>query len=202
MPDILFAFLILGPPLVTAFVMVNALQSGSYLRRATKSEMVFLAPVSTVVFVVALLILIAWICVAANVPHFFLIDWQSVLSAPSNIIFVSALCVAVIGLYWTVIRWYRKHCPLVLDLERRRYRTVDVNSIKLQAHIGSWEEIAGISVNRASAKGNVTYYVRLKWKEPTKLAAAMGGFSKQEKAEAFAEQMARETGLPLVASSI
>jgi hypothetical protein len=201
MPEILFLVLILAPPLITALVMVNALQSGSYLIRATKFELVFLAPVSTVVFIVALFILIAWMCVAANVPHFFLINWQSIFSNRSNIAFAGALGIAVVGLYWGGIRWYQKRCPLVLDLERRSYRTVDVNSVNLRTHTGSWEDIAGIYVNRASAKGTVTFYVRLKWKGPKKFAAVMGGFSKQKKAEAFAQQMARELGLPLVASS-
>lgn len=88
----------------------------------------------------------------------------------------------------------------MLDFERRIYRTVDINSIKLQVQTGSWEEIDGIYVNRASAKGNVTYYVRLKWRGAKKLAGAIGGFSKQEKAEAFAEKMSKELGLPLVAA--
>ena len=200
--DILLPILIFSPPVVTGFVAVSALQSGSYLRQAAKSEMVFLAPISTVVFVITMLVWIVCLSIAVNTPHFFLINWRHVLSNPSSITFASALGFVVAGLYWVVIRWYQKHCPLVLDLERRRYRTIDVNSITLKTHTGSWEDVAGIYMNRASARGSVTFYVRLKWKETKRLAAVLGGFSNQEKAEVFAERMAWEIGLPVVASPI
>ncbi len=195
----LILFLILGPPIIPSYVAVSALRSGSYLRRTTKSEMVFLAPISPVVFVVTLFVWLVCLCIITNPPRFFSLDWQGILSRPSATASVGALGLFIAGLYWVTIRWYQKRCPLVLNLERRRYRTVDY-SIKLSEQTGSWDEIAGIYVDRTSAKGTVIFYVRLRWKGSKKLPAVMGGFSKQEKAEAFAAQMAQEIGLPIVAS--
>ena len=195
----LILFLILGPPIIPSYVAVSALRSGSYLRRTTKSEMVFLAPISPVVFVVTLCIWIACMCAATNLPNLFTINWQGVLSTPGDLVLAVALGIVIAGLYWSVIRWYQKRCPLVLDLERRRYRTVDY-SIKLSRQTGSWEDIAGIYVHCTSAKGTDIFYVRLRWKGSKQLPAVMGGFSKQEKAEAFAETLSKELGLPLVAA--
>ena len=195
----LYILVYVGPVLFTGFVAVSATQSGSYLKRTTSSELVFLAPVSMIVFLVTFFIWMVYLGIVVNVPQFFPIDWRGILSRPSTAASVGALASLIAGLYWVIIRWYRKHCSLVLNLERRRYRTVDY-SIKLSEQTGSWDEIAGIYVHRASTKGNVTYYVRLKWKGTNKLAGAMGGFSKQEKAEAFAAQMSKELGLLIVAS--
>ncbi len=194
----LYVLVYIGPLLFTGFVAVSATQSGSYLKRTTKSELVFLAPVSMIVFVVTFFVWIVCLGIAVNTPHLFSLDWQGILSRPGASDSLGALGLLIAGFYWIIIRWYRRRCPLTLDLERRRYRTIDAYSINLKTHTGYWEDIAGIYMHRASAKGSVTYYVRLKWKGPKKLAGLLGGFSKPEKAQAFAEKMSKELGLPMV----
>ena len=202
MPDFLFGFLLLGPLLITSICAVHGLQRGSYLRSATKSEMKFLAPRSIVVFPITLFAWIFWWVTSPISLHLLLSGWRNVLLDTQAMEWLTGSGLFLTGLYWAVLQWYGKICPLVLNFDRKIYRAFDANSAILKTHTGSWEDIAGVYVNRASARGNVTYYVRLKWKRTRQLAGVMGGFSKQEKAEAFAQRMAQETGLPLVSAPI
>ncbi len=198
MSDILFGVLLIGPLVVPSVFAVCGLQGGSYLRSATKSEVIFLAPRSIVVFPITLFAWIFWWCASPISVHLLLSGWRNVLSDPQATEWLTGSGLFLAGLYWAVLRWYGSICPLVLNLDRKTYRAFNANSAILKTHTGSWEDIAGVYVHRASAKGNVTYYVRLKWQGPQKLAGVLGGFSKQDKAEAFAAKMSKELGLPLV----
>ncbi len=104
------------------------------------------------------------------------------------------------AVYAGAIKWYRKTFLLVLNLEQRTYRTMDVVGGNLRPKTGTWDDIAGICVRRASARGSIYYLVQLKWREQAKLAGNLGGFSKPDRAESFAAQMARELSLPVMES--
>lgn len=163
MSDFHFGFLLLGPLLITSVSAVYGLQCGSYLRTATKSEMKFLAPRSIVVFPITLFAWIFWWCASPISMHLLLSGWRNVLSDPQATEWLTGSGLFLAMLYWAVLQWYGKICPLVLNVDRKIYRAFDVNSAILKTHTGSWEDIAGVYVNRASSKGSVIYYVRLKW---------------------------------------
>ena len=191
----------MGPVVVPGVFAVRGLQRGSYLRSVTKSEMTFLAPRSIVVFPVTVLAWFLW-CMSPIEPNFLWFHWRSLSLDTQAVKWLIGSGLFLAGLYWTVLEWYGRICPLVLNFDRKTYRAFDANAAILKAYTGSWEDIAGVSVNRASSKGSVIYYVRLKWQGPKKLAGVLGGFSKPEKAQAFAEQMSKELGLPLVAAPL
>lgn len=199
----LIFFVLFSPPIVAGQIAVNGLRSGSYQKVATKSKMIFLRPTSTVAFLITLGVWILLLCGIVVEPDFFLShDWRN---DPPSSAAVLALCVTVlviVSLCWGVIRWYKKTCPLVLDLDRRTYQRVDASTFVPKARTGSWDEIAGICTRRSSAKGTVSFYVQIKLKQPQKIALSLGGFRKQEKAEAFAEKMSKELGLPLVVAPL
>lgn len=197
----LVVILLLGPLLIPGFISVNALQAGSYLLRATKSEMVFLRPASVVVFVITLFLYMTGICIGIDVPAFLSSSfWQAVVSHPRSLSLLVAVMLLVAALYWTAVTFYRRKCALVLNLDRHSYRGIDGATLIPKVRTGSWSEIAGITVwKRSVPKNGNIYLVRLKWKSRFQVYCDLGGFKKQEKAEVFAEQMARETGLPVVA---
>ena len=194
--------ILMGPMTVTGLVAVNALCSGSYRRQTPRDVMVFLRPTSLVVFLVTLALNLLVMCALIDDKALSnaLLNPQYALASPAIVrgvlIFggISAL------LYYLSIRWYVKISPLVLNLERRTYRTVGMAGMKLKIRTGSWNEIAGICVKCASAKGGAIFYVLLRWNRPTGLASKLGGFNTQDKAEAFAEQLSKELGVPMVAA--
>lgn len=199
MLDLLFGVLLLGPLLLPLLATLCDLHRGSYLRQSTKSKRVFLASVGLVVAPTTVLVWMFWCMSPINLNYLWL-NWRSIPSNPETvqILVVSGFLIAI--LYWSVIRWYRKKCSLVLDIERRIYCVPDFSTLSLKVQTGSWEEIRGISVRRTDARGATIFQVKLEWQRPHQSTSLMGGFSKQEKAQAFAEQMARETGLPIVAA--
>ncbi len=197
---LLFISTLYGPALVTGFFSTNALGAGSYQRKATRSEVVFLRPVALVIFGVTLALNLLELCVLVDDPALFnLLNWSYFSTHPNAAEIVLAFGAAAFVLYWGVICWYIKTCALVLNLDRRTYRTIDTAGIVLKEKTGPWSDIAGISVRRTSNKGGTFFYVHLKWHGETKLASSLGGFSKLDRAGAFAAQMARELDLPLVA---
>ncbi len=206
MYDLLFFAALYAPMLVTGVFAMNALGAGSYRRKATRSGVVFLRPVSSVVFGVTMLLNLAAMAALASDP-----DLEDALFVPVHLgSYVStrpeaakvALTAgaAVAFLYWGVLRWYVKTFALVLNLERRTYSTVDFSHVLLKKKTGSWNDITGVNVTRTSAKGTVIFHVRLKLHSPASLTLSLGGFSERDRAEAFAAQMARELDLPLVTS--
>ena len=192
--------ILMGPMLVTSLYGVHALQSGSYQRKSTRSEMVFLRPVALVVFGVTMALnLLVMMALIDDKALFNELNWQFVSTHPDAVKIVLAFGAVAFILYWGIIRWYVKACALVLNLDRRTYRTIDMAGVKMKVRTGSWSDIAGVCVQRHSAKGNTIYFVRLKWNTPLKLASILGGFSKSGKAEAFAARMSKELELPVVA---
>ncbi len=198
--DFLFPLMLFGPMLVTSLYGVHTLQSGSYQQKSTRSEMVFLRPVALVVFGVTIALnLLVMMALIDDKALFNELNWQYVSTHPDAAKIVLAFGAVAFILYWSIIRWYVKTCALVLNLDRRTYRTIDFAHVPLKERTGSWDDIEGISIRCASAKGNVIFYVHLKWRGASKLASSLGGFSKRDRAEAFAAQTARELGLPFVA---
>jgi len=189
--DFVFPLLLFGPGLVTGLVSASALSSGSYQRRATQSEIVFLTPTACVVFGVTLALNLVAIAVLSSSPAMLTLNWRHVMMRPdvTGGILCSSLLIA--ALYWSIIRWYQKTCSLVLDLEQHTYRIKDKTS--------SWDDIEGLGVKHTSAKGSALFFVRLKRRGQATAALNLGGFSKLDRAEAFAAQMARELRLPLMA---
>jgi len=200
MSDFLFGMLFLGPLLFPLLATLYDLHRGSYLRQSTKSKRVFLASVGLVVAPLTILVWMFWCMSPVNLNYLWF-NWRSIPSNPETIRFLVISVFLVAGLYWAVIRWYLKKCPLVLDIERQSYCVPDFSTVSLKVRTGSWDEIRGIAVRRTYTRATTIFQVKLDWQRPHQSVSLMGGFSKQEKAQAFAEQMARETGLPLVASS-
>lgn len=206
MVDFLILFLVivllLGPLLTSAFISASALCAGSYLLRATKSEMVFLRPASVVVFVMTLFFYVIGMCIGIDAPAFLSSSfWQAVVSHPRSLSLLMVATLLVAALYWTAVTLYRKKCALVLDLDRQTYKGIDGTVWMPKARTGPWSEIAGITVwKRSVPKNGDIYLVRLRWISRFQVYCDLGGFEKREKAEVFAEQMAWETGLPIVAS--
>lgn len=190
----------MGPLLLPLMITLHDMRRGSYLRQSTKSEWVFLAPVGIVVAPTTVLVWMCW-CMSPIDLNYLWFHWKSVLSDPETVRFLAISGFLIAGLYWAIIRWYQKKCPLVLDTKQRSYRIPDFTSMNTKVRTGSWDEIRGIAVKRTHAKGTTTFIVNLEWQKTRLSASLMGGFSRQEKAQAFAEQMARDTGLPLVAPS-
>ena len=85
------------------------------------------------------------------------LNWQFVSTHPDAVKIVLAFGAVAFILYWSIIRWYVKNCALVLKLDRRTYRTFDIAHVPLKERIGPWDDIEGISIRRASAKGNVIF---------------------------------------------
>lgn len=201
-PVALFMLIGFGPMVVTSQFAMRALCSGSYRRQTPRDVMVFLKPISLVVFVVTLALNMLVLCALIDDKTLFH-AFNSPLPALADPAVVKGVLVfGVISalIYHWSIKWYVKTCPLVLNLERRTYRTLDMAGVKLRARSGPWDDIAGICVKCASAKGTATYYVQLRWKGQATLASSLGGFSNQETAQAFAAKMSNELGLPLVAA--
>ena len=203
--DFLFPLVIFGPALITSIVFVNSLQSGSYQKRTAGSNLLFQGPVAGVVFLVTLIFNLMVLCILINdKPLFDTLINIYLRRIPAQLDIVKPLLdfasLAAV-LYWLIIYWYKKTCYLMLDKDKRTYRTIDMAGMKLKVRTGSWDELSGICVKRTSAKGTVIFYVRLSWNKPAGLASTLGGFSKQDKAEAFAAKMSKELGLPLVAAS-
>lgn len=198
MSDFLFGLLLLGPLLSTGVCAVYGLQRGSYLRSSTKSEMKFLAPRSIVVFPVTMLAWIFWWCASPISLNLLLSGWRNILSDTQATEWLLGSGLFLGGLYWGVLHWYGKRCPIILNIARRTYRVPDLVGGNFKVQNGSWDEIEGICLKRTHAKGTTIHYVSLKWNKSSSLASRLGGFSKQEKAEAFATELSKELGLPLV----
>ncbi len=197
----LIFFLLFSPPIVAGQIAVNGLRSGSYQKVAKKSRKVFLRPTSMVVLPITLILWIVLLCGLLANPKFILShDWKADLARPEVVADLFTVAVAMSGLCLGIIRWYKKTYALVLDLDQGTYQAVNASSFVPKPRTGSWDEIAGIYTRRSSAKGTVSFYVQIKLKQPQKLALSLGGFRKQEKAEAFAQKMSEELGLPLVAA--
>ena len=199
MSDLLFPVLLMGSLLLPFLFTMYDMRRGSYLRQSTTYKRVFLAPVGFVVAPITVVVWMFW-CMSPINLNYLWFHWRSIPSDP-EVVRSLVVSVFLIGsIYWASIRWYQKKCPLVLDTEQRSYRVPDFTSMSTRVRTGSWDEIKGIAVRRTHAKGTTTFIVNLEWQRTCQSAPLMGGFSKQEKAEAFAAQMAREIGLPVVAS--
>ena len=191
---------------ITSIVSINALASGSYRRRASPSEMMFLKPTAQVVFVVTLALYVAELCAVVASPK--LLDTVialvrgSLWTHPEVVKDALLWALPIAAVYAGAIWWYRKTFALVLNLDRRTYRTMDFTGGNLCPKTGTWEDIAGICIKQSSTKGGRFYFVQLKWCGQAKLAASLGGFSKLDRAEAFAAQIGRELGLPVVGSEV
>ncbi len=200
MSNFLFGILFLGPLLLPLLATLYDLQRGSYLSQSTDFKRVFVPSVGLVVAPITVIVWMFW-CMSPINLNYLWFNWRSIPSDYETMQFLVISGLLIAGLYWTAIRWYKHKCPLVLDIKQRSYRIPDFSTIGLKVQTGSWDEIRGIAVRRTHAKGTTIFQVKLDWGCMPAPASLMGGFSKQEAAEAFAEQMARETGLPLVASS-
>ncbi|MGI4790449.1 MAG: hypothetical protein ACRYFS_16550 [Janthinobacterium lividum] len=192
--------LLFSPPVIAGQLAIKGLRSGSYEKVAAKPKKIFLRPVSVIAFPFTLFVWIILLCTLIADPVFFFSqNWKETLLRSGTMASLFAFILLIMSAYWGVIRWYKRTYPLVLDLERRTYQTVDASSFIPKARIGSLDDIVGITMRHSYAKGTTSYYVQLKLKHPGKLALSLGGFSKPDKAEAFAAKMSRELGLPLVA---
>lgn len=199
--SLLIFSLLFSPPVVAGQIAVNGLRSGSYQKVAARSRKVFLRPKSMVAVPITLIMWVIFLCWLLADPSFiFSHDWKADLVRPEVIAALVVVAVAISGLFLSIVRWYERTYALVLDLDRQTYRTVDAANFIPRPRTGSWDEIAGICMRRSSAKGTVSFYVQIKLKQPQKLALSLGGFRKQEEAQAFAEKMSKELGLPLVAA--
>jgi len=202
--DIVDIVVFLGALITAGTIFLNAITCGSYRQQVTRSEMVFLMPTALVVGPVTIVLYIVGLCVCAIFPSLFGIVinptrakiWTHSEMLEELLLFVLLSAAVYAGAIW----WYRKTFPLVLDLEQRTYHRMDFVGGNLRPKAGTWDDIAGVCVRRASAKGSTYYFVDLQWREQAKLAGGLGGFSKLDRAEAFAAQMADELGLPLVGS--
>jgi len=198
----LFMLILFGPMLVTGLFAGRALCLGSYRRQRARDVMVFLKPVSLMVFLVTVALNLLAMCALIDDKTLFdvFLNPRYALANPAIVRGVLAFGGISTLLYYLSIRWYVKTCPLVLNLERRTYRTLDMTGVKLKPRSGPWDDIAGICVKRTSAKGGTMYYVQVRWRVQAKLTSTLGGFSQSGQAEVFAAQMARELGLTLVPS--
>ena len=196
----------LGALTAACTVFSNAITCGSYRRRASRSEMVFLQPTALVVGLVTIVLYIVGLVACSIFPGLFdvVIDpvRAKIWTHPEMLRDLLLFALLASAFYAGAIKWYRKTFPLVLNFDQRTYRTMDMIRGNLRPKTGPWEDIVGICVKRASAKGSIYYFVQLKWREQAKLAGNLGGFSKPDQAEAFAAQMGRELGLPLVESDL
>ena len=196
----------LGALTAACSVFSNALTCGSYRRHVTRSEMVFLMPTALVVGLVTIVLYMVGLCACAIFPGLFGIVINPVRAKiwthPEMLRDLFLFALLLVAFYAGAIKWYRKTFPLVLNFDRRTYRTMDIIGGNLCPKTGHWQDIVGICVKRAYAKGSTYYFVQLKWHEQAKIASNLGGFSKSDRSEAFAAQMGCELGLPVVESDL
>lgn len=202
--DIVDIVVFLGALITASTLFANAITCGSYRRQVTRSEMVFLMPTALVVGLVTIVLYIVGLCACAVFPGLFGIVINPVRAKiwthPEMLEDLLLFALLSAAVYAGAIWWYRKTFSLVLNLDQRTYRTVDIIGGNLRLKAGTWDDIAGICVKRASARGSTYYFVQLNWREQAKIAGNLGGFSKSDRAEIFAAQMAGELGLPVVGS--
>ena len=200
-------FLFFAPITVISMIASASLQSGSYERRTPRREKVFRLPDTFPIFLVSLFVFIAAMVSALLNPEVLrdlptTVDWPFVKTHFTG----KALAVGifVVWLYGAALHWSHTTGALVLDVDRRRFRTLDMSvdlfKFRPPVRTGSWEEISGIAVRRASAKGTTSYLVVLKWRQASHLYSTLGGYAQPDKAAAYAQRLSNELGLPVVAS--
>ena len=195
-------FLFFAPMTALSMFTMSAAQSGSFQRRTSSKQWVFSLPDAFPVFLVSLFVFIAAMCSAIDNPNVFqaiptTLDWQYVRTHSTWQVMGTGLVIAF--LYWGVLFWWHKKYVLVLDLDRHSYRTLDMSKVVPTVHTGTWDEISGIAVRRANAKGSTTYHVVLKWKKASHFYSTLGGFSQADKAAIYAKKLSDDLHLPLVA---
>ncbi len=195
-------FLFFAPIMAVSMFTMSALQSGSFQRRIANNQRVFSLPDAVPVFLVSLFVFIAAMCSAINNPNVFQVlpttfDWQY---ASKHFTWqVMGIGLIIASLYWIVLFWWHRKYVLILDLDQRSFRTMDMSKVIPAIRTGDWDEISGIAVKRTNSKGSTTYHVVLKWKRASKLFSTLGGFSQSDKAAVFAKKLSDELQLPLVA---
>ena len=196
-------FLFFAPMMALSMFTMSAVQAGSFQRRTSRKQWAFSLPDAVPVFLVSLFVFIAAMCLAIANSNIFqaipaTLDWQYVRTHSTWQMMGIGLIIAF--LYWSVLSWWHKKYVLVLDLDRRSYRTLDMSKVLPTVRTGAWDEIAGIAIRRASAKGSTTYHVVLKWRKASHFYSTLGRFSQADKAAAYAKKLSDELHLPLVAS--
>ena len=194
-------FFSFAPIVFLSYFTVSAIQSGSYQRRTASRQWVFSLPNAVPVFLVSLFVLIVAMCTVINNPSVsqaipITFDWQYVKTHCT--VQVMELALGIAFLYWIALFWWHKKCILVLDADNHSYRTLSASTAVPTVRTGTWDDIAGIAVKRADAKGSTFYLVVLKWKRATHLYSTLGGFSQSDKAAAYAKKLSEELHFPLV----
>lgn len=199
-------FSLYGPLFVLIFVMKKAARSGSYERRGMLSRKRYRPPLAYAFGAVALVLFYPAL-MAALLPDSVFAPLFQRWAAPGHPgvarDLISATC--VVGLAcWGATSWLRR-CTLTLNLQERTYRSVDLSSLSLRAQSGSWGDIAGVHIygnNRRRPNESFAYYVGLQLPGGRKVYSVLGGFRRQEQAEAFAAKAAGELGLPLLTDAV
>lgn len=195
-----------GPLIALFFAMLTAARSGSYERRSANLCKVYRPPFAFAYGIVAFM-LIYPAYAAAILPHSV---WEPVFqrwTAPGHPgmgrDLLLALCVAGLACGGAAL-WLRRYA-LTLNLQERTYRSVDSGGLSLKTRSGSWQDIAGVHVysnNPRSPDARIVYFVGLKLPGGKKVYSVLGGFRRQEQAEAFAAKAAGELGLPLLTDAV
>ncbi len=195
-------FLSFAPIVFLSYFTGSAIKSGSYQRRTASRQWVFSLPNAVPIFLVSLFVLMGAMCIVIDNPSISqaiptTFDWQYVKTHFT--VQVMELALGIAFLYWIALFWWHKKCILVLNAATHSYRTLSASTAIPSVRTGTWEDIAGVAVKRADAKGSTFYLVVLKWKRATHLYSTLGGFSQSDKATAYAKKLSDELHLPLVA---
>ncbi len=198
--------LIYGPLFVLMFAMRKVARAGSYERRGALSRKSYRPPLAYAFGAVAFVLFYPAL-LAATLPDSVFAPLLQRWVAPGHPglgrDLLLAACAAGLAC-WGATSWLRR-CTLTLNLQERTYRSVDLSSLSLRAQSGSWRDIAGVHVysnNRRRPKESFVYYVGLQLPGGRKVYSVLGGFRRQEQAEAFAAKAAGEMGLPLLRDAV
>jgi len=91
---------------------------------------------------------------------------------------------------------------LHLNIESRTYRLVSGWMLKTQTKSGAWEDFTGVFIRPVSLRGGDMFFVGLMWKGRQNHLPHPGQFGKHDKASAFASEMSKVIGVPVVAAPL
>ena len=197
--DAAVAFLTSLPTIIT-LVIALGYGRGSYLRESRGAERVFQPPRAGII---SLVTIVVW---PYTLARFDLLDGSGGMnflrSIPSHpqvqeVLLVNALLIA--GLYWAALSWFQRRWRLVLNLDQRTWRSLNISKLSFRAKTGSWSELAGVQVvGQIGGESADTYYVQIKWKSATGMYGCLGKFDTVGDAGFFAAQSANRLRLPLL----
>lgn len=107
------------------------------------------------------------------------------------------LLLACVALFFVLLQGFGPN-QITFNTEERSYRWLMRWFWSARVRTGLWSEFAGVRVRHSYTKGVTTYTVSLTYSHDPSFGPILGRFSKRERAEDMAGELAQTLGLPCV----